>query len=64
MGEAMVLQQPIRRHTTIKKSLPSCHWIPHNILFHNKQHVLGFDGWIVIEAIFLFSLSFLPQDSR
>jgi len=44
MREAMVLQQPIRRHTTIKKSLPSCHWIPHNILFHNKQRLLGFDG--------------------
>jgi hypothetical protein len=51
-----VLWRRVHLYTTPKQLLMLCHWIPHNILFHPRQRVLSFDGWIIIGAAFFYPL--------
>jgi hypothetical protein len=60
VGEANVLRRRVHLYTTPKQLLMLCHWIPHNILFHPRQRVLSFDGWIIVGAAFFYPL---PLDS-
>ena len=56
VGEAIVLWRRVHLYTTPKQLLMLCHWILHNILFHPRQRVLSFDGWIIIGAAFFYPL--------